>query len=83
MTDKATEKTVLAETKDKLIVGIPLIARIRPIVVELQTAVVTIQIEHVRIAISVGLCDTPSLPLPTRFFYAGRVKQRRMAVFYM
>ncbi len=80
-TRKAAEKIVLAETKNKLIVGIQLIVGIRPIVVEPQATVIVVQVENVRIAIGVGLCDTPSLPLPTQFFHAGRVNQRCIAVF--
>ena len=51
---------IFAETEQKLVLGIPPIVRIRPIVVQPQTVLIAFQLEHVRIAIGVGLCDMSS-----------------------
>lgn len=48
------EKTILSGTKHKIVLGIPLVPRISPIVVQPQTIVVAFQVEDVRIAI--GVC---------------------------
>ncbi|OGI32467.1 MAG: hypothetical protein A2271_04510 [Candidatus Moranbacteria bacterium RIFOXYA12_FULL_35_19] len=49
------EKKILSEAKDNLIVSIPLVVRLRPIVIQPRLAViVAIHIEHVRIAVRVG-----------------------------
>ncbi len=40
--------------EDKLIVGVPLVARIRPIVVQPQTVFVPFQVENVRVAVTVS-----------------------------
>lgn len=47
-------KEVLSDTKDKLIVEIPLVRRIRDVVVQPQAIVVPFQAEDVRIAIPVS-----------------------------
>ena len=47
-------KKTLSETEHELVVGIPLVARIRPIVVQPQAVVVAFHIEDVRVAIAVG-----------------------------
>ncbi|MFZ2975498.1 MAG: hypothetical protein WA055_02595 [Candidatus Moraniibacteriota bacterium] len=61
------EKKILSEAKDNLIVSIPLVVRLRPIVIQPRLAViVAVHIEHVRIAIRVGLCVAPSIPLPAQ-----------------
>ena len=44
----------LAKTEDKLILGIPLVARIRPIVVQPQAVLVAFEFENVRVAVAVG-----------------------------
>ena len=49
------EKIVLSQTKDKLIVRIPLIRRIRPVVVEPNPISIVFQVEHVLVAIRVGI----------------------------
>ena len=50
----SAEKTILSETKDKLIVRIPVVVRFRPIVIQPQAITITFQIEDIRIAIRVG-----------------------------
>ena len=46
-------------TEDKLIVGIPPVVRLGIVRVQLQLAIVLVQVEHVRIAIAVGyVCGT-------------------------
>ena len=47
-------KGALVTTEEELIVEIPLIVRIRPIVVEPQPVLVAFELEDVRIAIRVG-----------------------------
>jgi hypothetical protein len=56
----------IAETEDDAIVEIPLVVRIRPIRIEPPIAtIVTIDHEHVRVAIGVGsVCRASSIPLP-------------------
>jgi hypothetical protein len=66
--------------KDKLVVEIPLIARIRPIVVEPKTIVIPVDIENVRIAIGVGLY-MPRHPHHRQF---NPLKcKRNLAVYYL
>ena len=48
------EKIIVSETEDKLILGIPLVVRLRPIVVQPQTINVSFQLEDIGIAIPVG-----------------------------
>ena len=48
------EKIILSETKDELVVWIPLVVRIRPIVIQPQTILIPFQLEDVRIAIGVS-----------------------------
>ncbi len=49
----STEKKRLSETEDKLILGIPLLLRLRPIVVQPQPVVITIQVEDIRVTVLV------------------------------
>ena len=46
-------KETRSEGENKLIVSIPMIARIRPIVVEPQALIIAFQVEHVRIPVAV------------------------------
>ena len=46
-------KEALAGTEHKLIVRIPLVVKIRPIVVQPQTAAVPFEVEDVRVAIPI------------------------------
>jgi hypothetical protein len=63
----SAEKRILSETEHDHIVGIPLIVRPCPVVVEVHTVIVVVEVEHVRIAVRVGLSrDTPSVTLPTQ-----------------
>ena len=49
--------------EDPTVVGIEDILRIEPIRVQPQVIIVVFNIEHVQIAVRVGECDTPSMPL--------------------
>lgn len=62
----SAEKTILSETEQELVLGIPLLLWLRPIVLEPQTLVIAIQVEHAQIAIGVGMCGVPSKSLPPR-----------------
>lgn len=53
-------------TEDKLVLGIPLVVRLRPIVVQPQLVRIAFHVEDARIAIRVGLYGVPSLPLPAQ-----------------
>lgn len=59
--------------KDKAIVGIPPVVRIRPVVVEPPLAVlVPIHVEDVRVAVSIGdMCAAPSVFTAVRVLYAA------------
>ncbi len=73
------EKNVVSQTgktKDELIVGIPMIARLRPVVVEPDPVRIAFQIEDVRIAIGVGMYGAPSKSLPAQFVYTGCTEQK-------
>ena len=48
------EKKILSETKHDGVLGIPLVPRLRPIVVQPQAVLVAFQVEHVRIAVAVS-----------------------------
>ena len=62
---KGRGKETVAETEHELVVKIPLVVRIRPIVVEPQAILVTFHIKDVRVTVGVSaLCDMPSMPLP-------------------
>gem|GEM_PF-6526338 len=51
------EKNILSEGKHELIVGIPMVLRLRPIVIQPKLVVlITLDIEHVRIAIRISFC---------------------------
>ena len=58
-----SRKEAVSEAEHELIVRIPLVVRLRPIVVQPQTVIVRFEVENVRIAVGVGLCDVPSVPL--------------------
>ena len=58
------EKKIVSETETPLVVRIPGVVRFRPIVVEPQTVVVAFQVEDVRVAVRIGLCDASSMSLP-------------------
>ena len=64
-------KETRSEGENKLIVSIPMIARIRPIVVEPQTIVIAFNIEDMLIAIGTSSVshDVPPLPPPA---YLGK-----------
>ena len=53
----------LAETETPLAARIPGVVRRRPRV-EPQTVVVAFQVEDVRVAVRIGLCDASSMSLP-------------------
>jgi hypothetical protein len=57
-TCKVTEKKTVSETEHELVVRIPLIVRLRPIVVEPQTVFVPFEVKDVRVAVLVGVCAT-------------------------
>ena len=67
-------KKALSETENKLVLRIPLVVRLRPIVIEPQSIVIVFQVEHVRIATGISLCVTrrlyhcPSNSLRTVFY---------------
>jgi len=50
----SAEKKTLAKTEHQLVLGIPPIRRLGPIVIQPQTIVIPIQVEHVRIAVSIN-----------------------------
>ncbi|MEI6490796.1 MAG: four helix bundle protein [bacterium] len=62
-TSEVAEKKAVSETEHELVVRIPLIVRPRPIVVEPQTVAIAFELEDVRVAVGVGSCETPSVPL--------------------
>jgi hypothetical protein len=67
-------------TKDKLVVEIPLVAGIRPIVVEPKTIIIPVDIEDVRIVIGVG----PYMPRHPSHCQPNPPKCRRnSAVYYL
>jgi len=45
---------MLSEAEDKLVLGIPLVVRIRPVVVQPETVLIPFQLEDIRIAAAVG-----------------------------
>lgn len=47
-------KEALAETEEELVLKIPLIARLRPIVIEPQTILIALDLEDVRVPVGVG-----------------------------
>jgi hypothetical protein len=49
-----TEKKIFSRTEDKLIAGIPVIVRIRPIAIEPLPVSIAIEVEHVRVAIRIS-----------------------------
>jgi arsenate reductase-like glutaredoxin family protein len=61
-TYKDRGKKTVSEAEHELVVRIPRVVGFRPIVVEPQAVLVAFQVEHVRVAIGVGLCDAPSMP---------------------
>jgi len=48
----SAERTTF-ETKDKLVIGIPCVVRIRPIIVQPQTVIIAFHIEDVRVTIAI------------------------------
>ncbi len=70
-----------AETEDKLIVEIPLVARLRPIVVELERAVVVaLDIEQVRVASVRNVHCTVLSTTPRLFSGLNRIRYRNTRV---
>lgn len=58
----------VAGTEDEFVVEIPLVVRIRPVVVQLQrTVVIALHVEDVRITVPVGMYDAPPISLSLRF----------------
>lgn len=48
------EKTIVSGEEDQLIVVIPPIVRLRIVRVELQPVIISIEVEHVQVAIAIG-----------------------------
>ncbi|MEK9175709.1 MAG: hypothetical protein AAB795_03940 [Patescibacteria group bacterium] len=48
-------KKILSEAEHKLIVRIPLVRGLRPIVVEPQTIGITVEVENVRVTVTVSI----------------------------
>lgn len=48
------EKKVLSKTKDEFILGIPLVRRISPIIIQPQTILIAFEFEDIRIAIAIS-----------------------------
>ncbi|MEK7587232.1 MAG: hypothetical protein AAB457_00210 [Patescibacteria group bacterium] len=67
---------MLSKTENKRIVEIPIIARIRPIAIEPQTAFVAFQFEDVRVAVPVSFVWR-AIRIPLLVYYETR------AVFYV
>lgn len=55
-TSEVAGKKTVSETKRELVVRIPIVRRLRPIVVQPQTVVVAFELEDVRVAVGVGVC---------------------------
>lgn len=63
----------VAGTQDDPIVEIPLVVRLRPVVVEVERSIViALHVEHVRIAVPIGMYDTPPISLSLRFEFSRR-----------
>ncbi len=60
---KPRKKKTVSETERELVVRIPRVVGVRPIVAQPKTVVVAFEVEHVRVAIGVSLCDASSVPL--------------------
>jgi len=63
---KRGEKEIYAKTENDLVVGIPMVRRLSPVVVEPQPILIAVDIEDVRITVRVGLYGAPSIALPAR-----------------
>jgi len=57
---------ILSETEDELVLRIPLVRRLRPVVVQPQPIVIVFKVEDVQVPVGIGLCEVPSESLPTQ-----------------
>ena len=74
------EKKIVSETKSQLVVSIPLVVRLSPIVVEVQTVLIVVDVEDVRVAVTICVIVCSATRGTAHVIC---LRKRHQAVFYL